>query len=404
MQVLISGVERSGLRALQALLVEAFGFSDQEDAENTVRLVPPDRLREAVQAAGQCVLLTTWRAPAAVIASYQFAHNAGRPQSEYWYMNERSSADREIFGAGLPVSIVDFERLLEDPLSVANSLVALTGVSMTRPGAVLDAIDGGRVNFDATGRWRQRAVQRKLGEWGRVAVGLRTANGPRPSMFSSYQALLHRLRPGDVLLDLAANLPSHWAADKLAREFLVSGCDSLLMLDDDMVFRPDDLDKLRDSSEGKGYDILSAWATRRQWPPRPITMRRLKYQPPFPMAQAGAHYAHVLQNDAGGGTVFRADMTGLAFTLIRRHVLLGMVNEWGPQWTSFFPYELQQSDDAAFCIRAKAMGCEIGVSLEVPIGHVGDWVYGQEDFARWIAQVNQALAETLGGGDAPATP
>jgi hypothetical protein len=175
------------------------------------------------------------------------------------------------------------------------------------------------------------------------------------------------------------------------------------MLDDDMTFSQGDLDALRDHAEGQQYDMLSAFATRRAWPPRPITMRKLKYQPPEPMALQGIHYAHAIEYKEGY-RVFDADMTGLAFTLIRRHVFEAMIAEWGPAWTSFFPYVAQQSDDAEFCIRAKGFGMRIGVCLDVPIGHIGREIFGKPQLARWLDEVASALEAVSGSGgkNAPA--
>lgn len=346
------------------------------------------------------VVIDVWRSPAAVMASYEAATDQPYQAVQAWYLKARSAHDAALARVRCPVLSVDFEALVDDPALLSRALEGF-GVIVTRPDLTYSTLDQALVHYDAVGRYIPRAATRKLGPWGKVAVGVRTANGPEAEFFICYQQLLSALRPGDGALRPVANMPAHWAADALARAFLMTDADALFMLDDDMTFSSGDLERLREHAEGQQFDILSAFATRRQYPPRPITMRRLKYQPPQPMSLQGVHYAHVLEYRPEY-RVFDADMTGLAFTLIRRHVFEAMIGEWGPAWTQFFPMVSQQSDDAQFCVQAKALGMRIGVCLDVPIGHIGKQIYGRPQLEGWLAEVSDALNAELGGTDAPA--
>lgn len=451
-QIFVTGVERSGATLVAAVLHKAFGvpFWNSDDVQRPKRpgwthdtyegaklhgiLVGKfqnetdlldslsDYVRSRTQESGGTwaakstrfsprllymiplcddpIVIDVWRSPASVIASCLGATNQPYQGVQAAYLKARSEHDKMLARLGCPIVSIDFDALVRDPI-LLNPMFEQFGLTVQRPDMMLEAVQEGLIHYDAVGKWIPRATRRKLGPWGKIAVGIRTANGPEPEFFGSFIKMLPALRPGDGVLDLASNLPAHWAADKLVRDFLNSDADSILMLDDDMVFTRDDLDRLRDHVEGQQYDMLSALATRRQWPPRPITMRSLEYQPSNPMAQAGMHYAHVIDYKEGYG-VFEADMTGLAFTLIRREVFEAMIGEWGPAWTQFFPFLLQQSDDAQFCANVKALGMRIGVCLDVPIGHIGKEIFGQPQLEKWLTEVSDALAEATGGTHAPA--
>lgn len=333
-------------------------------------------------------LVVVWRAPAAVLASQMTVSMTDRATVERWYFAQRAKIDNLLKAhSDLPVLSLDYDQMLADPEPVLHSLRVLVG---DQPAAQQPVAPAGTRRFLADGRWSPDTVTiNKTGDWGKVAVGSRIANEPEAGFVKSYQHLiLNGLRPGDAVLEPVAGLPGHWAADRMVVDYLRSGCDTLLMLDDDMTFPPAALEALRTVPEGMAFDMLMGFCAKRAWPPRPITMRRLKYQPPDPMRQAGDYYVHHL--DYGDEPVTEVDMVGLAFTLVRRHVFEAMIGQWGPTWTHFFPYVASQSDDAAFCQRAQRLGFRMAVALNVHIGHIGKQTFGHAQFQEWLGQVNIA--------------
>lgn len=405
---LLHGILTKNYESEQDLLDEFATFLDDTEhavgeswAVKTTAL--PKRLTGLLGLCREPVVIDVWRHPAAVIASYCAATEVPYQAAQAWYLARRELHDQTLAHLGCPILQVNFEDLLADPASIIPQL-ALLGLEPKRSDLVYPALDESMVHFNAIGQWVARSVQRKLGPWGKIAVGYRSADGPQAEFAICYQKLLAHLRPGDGVLEPAVNLPAHWAADKLVRAFLNTDADTLFLLDDDMIFEPKHLETLRESVEGQQYDMLSALATRRQDPARPITMRLLEYQPSEPMSLAGDHYAHVLEY-LPGREIFDADMTGLAFTLVRRHVLEAMIGQWGPAWTYFFPFVSGQSDDAEFCGNARRLGFKIGVCLPVEIGHLGKKIYGRPDLDAWLGKVAADLeAELKEGGmsNAPA--
>lgn len=332
-------------------------------------------------------IVVVWRHPAAVIASHMAANLTDYETAQRWYFAQRAAIDKLLrVHSDLPVLWLDFDALTERWDETLVDVARWLGNG--EPAQAAARPDGAR-HFDAAGRWIAK-TERRYGDWGRVAVGSRIGFAAETAYLKCYQNLILRgTRPGDAILEPITNMPGHWAADRMALDFLRSGCDSLFMLDDDMTFEPGALEQLRTVVEGQAFDVLMGFCTKRMWPPRPITMTALRYQPPVPLSLAGVYYKHDLDYD--DGPVVERDMVGLAFTLIRRHVFEEMISEWGPSWTHFFPYVAHQSDDAAFCQRARSLGLRLGVALDVEIGHIGKQTYGKPQFNQWLGQLQAQL-------------
>ena len=83
---------------------------------------------------------------------------------------------------------------------------------------------------------------------GKVAIALRIGTAPDPAFFMSWTRLMRDgLRPGDVVLHPAIGMPHACACNFLISAFLSTDCDSVLFIDDDMVFDAAALNTLRDA-------------------------------------------------------------------------------------------------------------------------------------------------------------
>lgn len=188
-----------------------------------------------------------------------------------------------------------------------------------------------------------------MGDWGKIAVGVRVGSQPDAHFFASWTRLLcNGLRTGDVVLPPSIHLPHSNAANRLVEGFLQTGCDSLLFVDDDMVFDAGTLERLRADDRGWGCDILSALYTTRRWPCNPIA---------FKWDEAAGKVAAVGPLTA---PLVECDIVGLGFTLIRRHLLSLNVFRW----------DEKKGEDGLFCLSAKAgFGARVGVLSSVRVGH-----------------------------------
>lgn len=205
-------------------------------------------------------------------------------------------------------------------------------------------------------------MSERINDFGKIAVATRIGGNPDAQFFFSWNRLVAgALRPGDQVVDPPIGKVHHFAADEIAATFLESRCDTLLMIDDDMAFPADAVERLRADAAGYPYDILMALCPVRTPPHLPVVLRR------NPDLAGALRYLPAL--DAINGGVIDVDMVGLAFTLIRRSVFDAMT----PRLTvigSYFQWgEVQQGEDACFCEHAKALGFKIGVHTGIEIGH-----------------------------------
>lgn len=206
-----------------------------------------------------------------------------------------------------------------------------------------------------------------MNDFGRIAVGCRIGKHPEAAFFAAWTGLIVQgLREDDVVLAPSAYSPAHWAADFLARQFLKSGCDTLLMIDDDMDFTPDALERLRANAASFDYDIVMGLCTTRELPPVPVLLRLAEEQPGNGIVEK---FDRVTRFHLG--RVIPVDTVGLAFTLIRRRVFEAMLAPGGIDETYFFSYGPgRETDDTPFCRRARQLGFTLAVDTAVHIDHI----------------------------------
>ncbi|MER7169149.1 hypothetical protein ABT336_24195 [Micromonospora sp. NPDC000207] len=180
----------------------------------------------------------------------------------------------------------------------------------------------------------------------------------------------------------SANVSS--GRNRLAAWFLdETPADWLLMVDTDMVWQPDDLDRLLANADPVRAPIVGGLCFARDyesgliWPtlfhPEPVdgstVFLRLDRWP--------------------GNTLFEVGGTGAAFLLVHRAVL-EKVRAGG--FSRAFPWFQETenpvgrvSEDLTFCARARAVGAPVHVHTGVEVGHRKSQVIGVADYLAQVA-------------------
>lgn len=377
------------------------------------------------------------RSPKATIASYQRAYGFQYGDAVSWYDNASAAMLRSLESSNVLVAEVDYDDLVNEPESVIEQIIEFvfdgTGISPTAADIenAVAHVKRDERKFDRDGKWVAEPDDKKIGDWGKIAIGVRVSKHPEPFFFNDWTALISSgTRTGDTILRPEIGKPAHWAANGLARSFLRTDKDSLLMVDDDMTFPPDALERLRTNTANQDFDIAFAFCTHKRWPPKPVVMRLRDPQPGEPESLLGHSFTwpERLPPKFLRGGVMEVDAVGLAFTLIRRHVFESMIDrEYGPEWTywfesmtrkklfrtiyknpsmelehsAFFSYgEGKESDDISFCMRAKELGFRMCVDTNVKIGHVGHMVYGWDEYKMWVETKDAQTGDGVHDGDA----
>lgn len=193
-----------------------------------------------------------------------------------------------------------------------------------------------------------------MNEWGKVAIAARLTR-IHPMFFFSWSRLITSgIKQDDVILTPSVGMPHSIACNYLCVQFLKSQCDSVLFVDDDMLFEADALSKMRNS--GQEYGIMSALCPCRNWPHEPIALRT--------KGHADGQYS-IVKNFTSG--VVECDSVGLAFTLIKRSVIEGIAIQKGTN--EIFAWHNRYGEDGQFCRDAAAIGFRVAVNSDVNVGH-----------------------------------
>ena len=196
-------------------------------------------------------------------------------------------------------------------------------------------------------------------DFGNIAVGFRSAGSPDPRFVKSWQDLLkYDLQPRDSLLDPAIGMPHHVAANDLAVRFLCdTNADTLLMVDDDIVFDATSLTKLRKNQYNWFFGVVSALYCMRSYPHYPLLM-----------AKTSEPGVYKRREPRDTDKTVKVDVVGLGFILIRRVILealvakglSGMFFEWG---------SFGEGEDENFCSKVRSIDQKIGVDTRVIVDH-----------------------------------
>jgi len=186
--------------------------------------------------------------------------------------------------------------------------------------------------------------------WGKIAVGTRCYAQPEPEFFVSFVGLMRDgLRSGDKVLDPVIRWNVVTALKMMLDRFLATDCDSLLVLEDDTVFRSADLEALRAS--GGEYGILSALFAARRFPFNPQVFRSV-------MRSKNS------VDDLRG--VIDVEAVPFGFCLIRRAVVEAIQKR-----NKARPVRWGAADECfSYCEDARVVGCRVGMNTGVSIGHL----------------------------------
>ena len=163
----------------------------------------------------------------------------------------------------------------------------------------------------------------------------------------------------------------------LVESFLASPGEWLLMVDDDMSFDGDVIDRFLKVADAEKRPIVGglAFATGRDgiFP----TLFQV-----HPEAQVPVRITAWPLDD-----LVEVDATGAACLFVHRSVFERMSDEYPKPWQWFQETQLNGStvgEDMTFCLRARALGFPIVVDTSIKFGHVKARIIDEDEFFRWM--------------------
>ena len=171
---------------------------------------------------------------------------------------------------------------------------------------------------------------------------------------------------------------------KLVRSFLESGIEWLWMLDSDMTFPPQTLNRLMDSASSE-RPIVGGLCFGR------TNEDGLVYFPTlFDFDETGQAYRY---QTYPADTLIEVGATGTACLLIHRDVLVKMGENF-PEPLPWFQEEVNSfgglnGEDVTFCLRARSLGFPIYVDTGVKLGHVKGFEINEQVYEEWYERSNR---------------
>lgn len=177
----------------------------------------------------------------------------------------------------------------------------------------------------------------------KVLVGVPSAGHPHIDFVNS----LLQITPLVTGVMIVPRLPVHQARTRMAQAFLEQeDYTHLFMIDDDMVFTPNDVAQVLAVAE-QGKDIVSGLFCRRS------------QNKPVPVV-----YNEALQFTTPPKEVSKVYGTSLAFTVIKREVLESIDGE--------FSFGITFGEDQTFILDTKASGYDWWLNPAARVGHISE--------------------------------
>ena len=151
--------------------------------------------------------------------------------------------------------------------------------------------------------------------------------------------------------------------------------DWLMMIDDDMVWQPEQIRQLVEARAEHDLDVLGGLCFRRAAPYQPTLFMR--EQP----TSGSYNYLETWDEDS----IVEVDATGMAFVVIHRRVFEGVADG-----RDLFRWDGQYGEDLQFCQDVKNIGGRVFVHTGIEVGHISEVTITSRHFLIELAQRDEA--------------
>jgi len=183
-------------------------------------------------------------------------------------------------------------------------------------------------------------------------------NGMGLSVTGWAVSMLGALRGESVFCHLSTPYPGY-AMDVATKQFLESDCDEMVVIDTDLVFKPQDLEHLMEHDEPLVFGMYGK--------------RKVKFEAPL-VPLAGQENPAMTE-----GVLWEVAKTARGFMRVHRsvfekmkpHVTLLHGTEFGDLHRFWPPQPDGTSEDFVFCARWRELGGRVLIDKRIFVGHVG---------------------------------
>ena len=161
----------------------------------------------------------------------------------------------------------------------------------------------------------------------------------------------------------------HDARNKFAADAINGEYDRLLMIDSDMVFDNDLIERMNEDMD-TGIEYVSGIFFQRHYPPKPCIYKSIEHQPTDLETKA------TIYEDYPKDQLFECAGTGCGAVMISTSLLKRV---WDTFDLPFHPLH-RTGEDLSFCWRASQVGAKLYCDSRIKVGHCGDFCYTEETY------------------------
>lgn len=181
-------------------------------------------------------------------------------------------------------------------------------------------------------------------------------------------ALTALKRIGPTKHSFLSNSLVYDARNALAQEAIDTGADRVLFIDSDMYFQPDMMERMAQDLDD-GADVVSGICFTRRFPTQPCIYQAVD--------MTGKTKVYT---DYPKDKLFPVAGCGFGAVMMNTDVLKAVSDAHGKP---FNPMPGILGEDLSFCYRARDLGYKIFCDSRIKVGHVGTFVYTENE---WLAQ------------------
>lgn len=182
---------------------------------------------------------------------------------------------------------------------------------------------------------------------------------------------------GNASIAIEAGSLVYHSREKLLVSAMDHNADFIFFVDSDMKFAPDTLLRLLQDAVENDLDMVSGLCFRRMYPTSPTMAKTLDYDFDAKTRKCTVNVPNY--TDYPRDALFPVACSGLACTLIRMSAICEVIEN--EKMSPFQPL-FGLSEDYSFCIRMKAAKKKMWVDSRIKIGHIGQFVYGEDIFLK----------------------
>lgn len=164
------------------------------------------------------------------------------------------------------------------------------------------------------------------------------------------------------------------ARNNLAVRALEGGYDNILWIDADMDFGPGAVAQIIEDIEGRDY--VTGLCFKRSFPVMPVILKELYWDK---SASGIISHGSKIYTDYPKDDIFEIAGSGMAFCIMKTKLLQDIVKQFNESPFNQLP---QMGEDYSFCWRLQQLGVKMYCDSRLKIGHVGTYVYREEDWLR----------------------